>query len=124
MKQVLQIFLKVEQQLLEWDTVFDELRQKLHYAQRQMTKQTNGPRHEVTFEVGDLAYLKITPTRMKTLATSINEKLSRIFMVVTRSLTRLVPWPIAYNCMIQPTSILSSMFLSFVKQLDLNKLFP
>lgn len=67
----------IEQQLLERDSVLEELQAQLLWAK--MKDIADKRLRDVQFEVGELLYVKICPYRQKTLATRLNEKLSPKF---------------------------------------------
>lgn len=56
--------------------MLEELHQQLHQAQQRIKKQANSHRREVSFEVGEMVYLKLRPYRHKSLAKWVNEKLA------------------------------------------------
>jgi len=63
-------------QLKKTDTVIAELKDNLEMAKQRMRQQANKKRREVSLKVGDTAYLKISPYKLKSLAKKMNEKLS------------------------------------------------
>ncbi|GJZ37440.1 putative nucleotidyltransferase, ribonuclease H [Tanacetum coccineum] len=67
---------KLEQQLIDRDDMLKLLRVNLTKVQDRMRNQANSKRREVTFQVGDYAFLKIQPYRQKSLAKRRYEKLS------------------------------------------------
>ena len=69
----------VNQQLLNCDAILAQLRQHLHCAQQLMKAQADGKQREVSFQVGDLVFLKLRPYRQKTMAHRSNQKLSPRF---------------------------------------------
>lgn len=76
---------ELEHQLFDRDDMLKLLRQNLQKAQDRMKNQANLKRRELTFQVGDYAFLKIQPYRQKSLAKRRYEKLSPRFF-----------WPISY----------------------------
>ncbi|PKU61934.1 putative mitochondrial protein [Dendrobium catenatum] len=66
----------VDQYLEERDKVLGELREHLLRAQQIMKTKADAHRKDVTFEVGEMVYLKLRPYRQKTLASIRSEKLS------------------------------------------------
>ncbi|GKB78344.1 retrotransposon gag domain, retroviral aspartyl protease [Tanacetum coccineum] len=67
---------ELEQQLIDGDDMLKLLRVNLTKVQDRMRNQANSKRREVTFQVGDYAFLKIQPYRQKSLAKRRYEKLS------------------------------------------------
>jgi len=66
----------IKQQLLEWNSILDELKSQLLKAQVWMKELADRKRRDVQFDVGDMVYVKIWPYRQKMLAKRLNEKLS------------------------------------------------
>ncbi|KAI0488340.1 hypothetical protein KFK09_028169 [Dendrobium nobile] len=66
----------VDQYLEERDRVLGELREHLLRTQQIMKTKADAHRKDVTFEVGEMVYLKLRPYRQKTLASRRSEKLS------------------------------------------------
>ena len=69
----------MEQQLLERDSILDELKSQLLKAQVQMKELADRKWRDVQFDMGDMVYVKIRPNRQKRLAKRLNEKLSPRF---------------------------------------------
>ena len=69
----------IKQQLLEQDSIIDELKSQLLKAQARMMELADRKRRDVQFDVGDMVYVKIRPYRQKRLAKRLNEKLSPRF---------------------------------------------
>lgn len=67
---------EVEQLLMERDTILEELKQQLHKAQNNMKLQADKKRRDVSFDEGEMVYLKAQPYKYKSLAKRSNEKLS------------------------------------------------
>ncbi|XLR69177.1 hypothetical protein S83_019849 [Arachis hypogaea] len=59
--------------------MLDELQFQLNRAQNRMKQAADKKRRDVTFEVGDFVFLKIQPSRMRSLATRPNQKLGARF---------------------------------------------
>lgn len=53
-----------------------DLKENLNQAQNHMRQQVNKHRRDIQFEVGDRAYLKIKPYKLKSLAKRVNQKFS------------------------------------------------
>ena len=62
--------------LLERNLMLNELKFHLEQAEYKMKKYANQKRVEVSYEVGDMVYLKIQPYTLKSLAARANQKLS------------------------------------------------
>jgi len=103
----------VEEQLLAWDLMLEELKAHLQRAQLLMKKATDKKRRDVKFHVGDLVYLKLRPYRRKTLAGCPNEKLAPKFYGPFRIEKEV--GPVAYrlalpsNCHIHPVFHVSQL---------------
>lgn len=59
--------------------VLADLKENLNQAQNHMRQQVNKHRRDIQFEVGDRAYLKIKPYKLKSLAKRVNQKFSPRF---------------------------------------------
>lgn len=70
---------KVDKLLQLWNSVIDELKQHLVKAQLRMKEQANKRHREVEFHIEDMVYLKVRPSKLKTFAKKIKEKLSPRF---------------------------------------------
>lgn len=69
----------LDQLLQERDAIIDDLNYHLLRAQHRMQKWANKKRRHVSFEVGDLVYLKLQPYRQQSLACRPCDKLSGRF---------------------------------------------
>lgn len=69
----------LEQQMQSRDDILDELHAHLLQAQQVMKAQADLERRDVSFEVGNLVFLKLRPYRHRSLAKFSNEKLSPRF---------------------------------------------
>ncbi|XP_057250956.1 transposon Tf2-1 polyprotein [Beta vulgaris subsp. vulgaris] len=85
----------LEEQLVERDAVVDDLKAHLIRAQQLMKGYEDGKRREVSFEVGDLAYLKLQPYRQKSLAKRRNEMLAARYYGTFEVLEKI--GPVAYK---------------------------
>lgn len=65
----------LDQFLLERDVTLGELQFNIMKAQKRMKHYADKKRRDVTYEVGDLLYLKIRSYKQKTIARLINEKM-------------------------------------------------
>ncbi|GJZ73703.1 putative nucleotidyltransferase, ribonuclease H [Tanacetum coccineum] len=70
---------ELEQQLIDRDDMLKLIRLNLTKVQDRMRNQANTKRREVTFQVGDYAFLKLQPYRQQSLAKRRYEKLSPRF---------------------------------------------
>ncbi|MCH91013.1 transposon Tf2-1 polyprotein, partial [Trifolium medium] len=66
----------VHNQLLNRDSILQQLQQNLHKAQQSMKFQADKKRIDVVLEVGDLALVKLQPYRQISVGTRLNHKLS------------------------------------------------
>ena len=102
------IFLVVDQQLLNRDAILAKLRQHLHCAQQRMKAQADGKQREVSFQVGDLVFLKLRPYHQKTMAHRSNPKLSLRFYGPFRISDKV--GPVAYSLQLPNTSQIHPVF--------------
>lgn len=79
----------LEEQLLDRDLILDELKFYLLQAQHSMKVQENSKRRAVSFEPGDMVYLKLQPYRQLSLATRPYDKLAPRFYGPYKVLTRI-----------------------------------
>lgn len=70
---------ELDLQLSEWDALLAELKDNLLKVQQTMQVQAHKKSRDVSFEVGDLVFLKLQPYRHRSLARVVNEKLSRYY---------------------------------------------
>lgn len=70
---------EVNQQLQNRNSILLELKENLLKAQNRMKSSADAKRRDVQFVVDELAYLKLQPYRLKSLANRCNEKLSPRF---------------------------------------------
>lgn len=99
---------ELEQQLIDRDDMLKLLRNNLKRAQDRMKNQANHKRRDLTFQVGDLVFLKIQPYRQKSLAKRRYEKLSPRFFGPYR-IKRAVG-PVAYELELPPTARIHPVF--------------
>ena len=52
---------KVEKELIEWDAILVEVKKELEKAQGRMKRYYDEGRRNISFEPGDLVYLKLQP---------------------------------------------------------------
>ena len=69
----------LDQLLQERDTMLDEIQFNLVKAQQNMKHYANAKRRELSFEAGDLVFLKLQPYCQKSLTKRVNEKLAPRF---------------------------------------------
>ncbi|KAH0682484.1 hypothetical protein KY289_020236 [Solanum tuberosum] len=67
---------KVNQQLIDHNTILDELKANLTHAQAQMKVYANAKHREVVFQPCDLVYLRMQHFKLRSLAKKVNQKLS------------------------------------------------
>ncbi|KAH0681164.1 hypothetical protein KY284_022249 [Solanum tuberosum] len=67
---------ELEQQLVERDQMLEVLRSNLMKAQSRIKSQDDSKRRDLSFNVGDVVYLRLQPYRHKSLAKRLSEKLS------------------------------------------------
>lgn len=66
----------VNEHIRNKNVVISELKEHLLKVQTIMKNYADKSRRDVSFEKGDLVYLKLKPYRLRSLTTKINEKLS------------------------------------------------
>lgn len=69
----------LEDQLLEWDAVLDDLKMQFLRAQHRMKQMEDKKRKDVQFQVGDKVFLKLQPYRQQSVVHHSCEKLSPRF---------------------------------------------
>ena len=70
---------EVDRQLNDRDAMSVVLREHLVHAQQRMKNTADCHRRDLSFEVGDLVYLKLRPHRLLSLGCRVNEKLAPRF---------------------------------------------
>ena len=107
------VFLEVDQKLWDRDAIILELQQHLLRAHQRMKVQADSKCRDISFEVGDMVFLKLRPYRQHSLARKANEKLSSRFYGPFKILTKI--GSIAYrlllldDCQIHPVFHVSQL---------------
>ena len=70
---------EVDRQLIDHDSMLVVLREHLVHTQQQMKNIADRHRRDLSFEVGELVYLKVRPHRLLSLGRRVNEKLAPRF---------------------------------------------
>lgn len=99
---------EVDRHLQDRDRVLGELRDQLVRAQQIMKASAYGKRRDVTFEVGEMVYLKLRPYRQVTVAHRINQKLAPRYYGPYEIVERI--GQVAYKLKLPPTSSIHSVF--------------
>ena len=92
----------LEELLVERDAVLDELQFNLARAQQIMKWYADKHKRQISFNIGDLIYIKLQPYRQKYLATRRNQKLAPRFYGPRKILQKIGP------CLLSGTATLQS----------------
>ncbi|KAL5796687.1 hypothetical protein ACOSQ2_001507 [Xanthoceras sorbifolium] len=99
---------EVERELMTRDEIMAKLKKELERAQARMKKYYDQNRRDVSFEPGDLVYLKLQPYRQKSLKKRFNVKLSQRYYGPFKVLERI--GEVAYRLELPPNSRLHPVF--------------
>lgn len=99
---------EVDRELITRDEVLATVKKDLKKAQERMKKYYDCGRRDVTFEPGDMVYLKLQPYRQKSLKAKFNVKLSQRFYGPFKVLERI--GEIAYKLELPSSSRLHPVF--------------
>lgn len=98
----------VEQLLQDRDALLDDLYTQLLITQNRMRQAADGKRHNVTFEVGDIVFLKLQPYRQQSLARRPCDKLAARFYGPFEILEKV--GPVAYKLQLPPSRKINPVF--------------
>jgi len=99
---------ELEQQLVERDQMLEVLRSNLMKAQSRMKSQADSKRRDLSFNVGDVVFLRLRPYRQKSLAKRLNEKLSPRYFGPYKIVRQV--GPVSYELQLPETSKVHPIF--------------
>lgn len=102
------VTLEVDGYLRDRDAILAELRRQLLRAQQIMKERADGKRRDVTYEVGEMVYLKLRPYRQTSVARRGNQKLAPRLNGPFEILERI--GQVAYRLKLPPTSTVHPVF--------------